>query len=194
MKVLVAVPCTDEIDVGFVNCLLGLKQMGETAVILLTGSLIYASREALADKAVNEGFDYVMWLDSDMTFPPTLMLDLIAQDKDIVTGICAMRRKPFLPCIFKEDDGYKAITEWSDRLFEVDACGFGAVLTKVSVLEKMFDTYQTCFQPIYGFGEDLSFCKRAKELGYKIYANPNVEIGHIGKTIVTKDAFRSIKC
>lgn len=190
MKILVATPCNDEIDVGYVQCLLSLKRVGECAFLLLTGSLIFASREAIAQKAVNEEFDYVLWIDSDMTFPPSLLLDLIAHDKDIVTGVCAMRRHPYTPCVYKEKEKYEAVTEWPDRLFEVDACGFGAILTKVEVLEKMFDKYQTCFQPIYGYGEDMSFCRRAKELGYKIYADPNIDIGHIGKTIVKKDSFR----
>lgn len=190
MKILIATPCNDEIDVGYVQCLLSLKRVGECAFLLLTGSLIYASREAIAEKAVNEGFDYVLWIDSDMTFPPTLLLDLIAHDKDIVTGVCAMRRHPYTPCVYIEKEKYEAITDWPDRLFEVDACGFGAILTKVEVLEKMFEKYQTCFQPLPGFGEDMSFCRRAKELGFKIYADPNIDIGHIGKTIVKKDSFR----
>ena len=191
MKILVAVPCSDEIDVGFVQCLLALNQIGEVRVMLMSGSLIYASREAMSAKAVEEGFDFVMWFDSDMTFPSTVLLDLVAHDKDMVTGICAMRRAPYLPCIYREVDGkLTSVTEWGTRLLEVDACGFGVVLVKVEILEKMFEKYQTCFQPMYGFGEDISFCKRVKELGYKIYADPNVEIGHIGKTVITKYAYK----
>lgn len=73
MKILVAVPCSDEIDVGFVQCLLALNQIGEVRVMLMSGSLIYASREAMSAKAVEEGFDYVMWFDSDMTFPSSFL-------------------------------------------------------------------------------------------------------------------------
>ena len=29
-------------------------------------------------------------------------------------------------------------------------------------------------------GEDVYFCQRAKELGFKVWANPFIEIGHLG--------------
>jgi GT2 family glycosyltransferase len=82
------------------------------------------------------------------------------------------------------------VKDFGDRLIKVDGCGFGVVLVKTEVLKKSFDEFRTCFQPIPGFGEDLSFCVRAKKLGYKLFADPNIEIGHIGKTVITKNAFR----
>ena len=103
-----------------------------------------------------------------------------------------MRRPPYIPCVYKiKDDELKQVTELGDRLFEVDGCGFGAVFMKTEILQKCFDKYKTCFQPIYGYGEDLSFCLRVKELGYKIYADPRIDIGHIAKTVITKNMFRS---
>jgi hypothetical protein len=29
-------------------------------------------------------------------------------------------------------------------------------------------------------GEDLAFCKRATDMGYEIWAEPSVKLGHIG--------------
>lgn len=191
MKTLIAVPCMDEIDVGFVQSLMDLKTVGETKIQFLSGSLIYEARERLAAMAIDNDFDHVLWLDSDQMFKPTMMIDFVASDKDIVTGVIPSRRPPFIPLIYrKEDNKLVPVAGFGDHLLEVDGCGFGAVLMKTEVLEKCFDKYKTCFMPVYGFGEDLSFCIRAKELGYKIYADPRIEIGHIGKTVITKDFYR----
>ncbi len=191
MKTLIAIPCMDEIDVGFVQSLMDLQTVGETKTYFLSGSLIYEARERLAAMAVNNGFDHILWLDSDQMFKPTLMIDFVSSEKDMVTGVIPMRRPPYIPCVYKiKDDELKQVTELGDRLFEVDGCGFGAVFMKTEILKKCFDKYKTCFQPIYGYGEDLSFCLRVKELGYKIYADPRIDIGHIAKTVITKNMFR----
>lgn len=192
MKTLIAIPCMDEIDVGFVQSLMDLQTVGETKTYFLSGSLIYEARERLASMAVNNGYDHILWLDSDQMFKPTLMIDFVSSEKDMVTGVIPMRRPPYIPCVYKiQDDELKQVTELGDRLFEVDGCGFGAVFMKTELLQKCFDKYKTCFQPLYGYGEDLSFCLRVKELGYKIYADPRIDIGHIAKTVITKNMFRS---
>lgn len=191
MRTLIAIPCMDEMDSGFVQCLVDMKHVGDVETMILSGSLVYEARERLAGIAVDGEYDYVLWLDSDMMFPSTLMLDLIAQDKDFISGVAAARRPPYNPCIFRQTDkGLDFIKDFGDRLLEIDGCGFGVVLMKTQILKESFEKYKTCFQPIPGFGEDLSFCIRAKNLGYTLFADPNIEIGHIGKTVISKYAFR----
>ena len=192
MRTLIAIPCMDEMDSGFVQCLVDLRKVGDVDTTILSGSLVYEARERLAALAVDGEYDQVLWLDSDMMFPDTLLLDLTAQDKDFVSGVCAARRSPYMPCVYRKDgDGLKFYTEYTDRIFEIDGSGFGVVLMKTKLLKDSFDKFKTCFQPIPGFGEDLSFCLRAKQLGYQLFADPNIEIGHIGKTVISKNAWRN---
>ena len=49
MKTLIAIPCFDEMDAGFVQCLVDMKPVGETRTLVLSGSLIFEARERLAD-------------------------------------------------------------------------------------------------------------------------------------------------
>lgn len=51
---------------------------------------------------------------------------------------------------------------------------------KTKILKDVRDKHGTCFFPTRELGEDLAFCKRATELGYSIYAEPTVRLGHIG--------------
>lgn len=194
MRTLVAIPCMDEMDSAFVQSYLGMIKVGDVEQGIVSGTLVYEARDRLADKAVRDGFDYVLWFDSDMVFRPTTMMDLMAHGKDIVCGLYCARRPPYVPVMYRrEGDKLVNITEYPDRLVEIDGCGFGAVLTRTEVLAKCFDKFGTCFLPMYGYGEDLSFCNRAKELGYKMWCDPNLKVGHIAKTIITYDTYKEYK-
>ena len=52
-----------------------------TELAIASCSLVYESRHTLAEKAVNDGFDRVLWLDADMTCEPDL-LERFAADLD----------------------------------------------------------------------------------------------------------------
>ena len=104
MKTLIAIPCMDVMETSFSECLTELlrRHEGEVEVKYLKASLVYDARNQLA-KYVREtgGFDYVLWLDSDMTFEPDI-LDRLLEDIEgrmAVTGLCFGRRPPFKPCI-----------------------------------------------------------------------------------------------
>lgn len=196
MRILIAVPCADQVSAGFVQSLVMLKTDGETTVRLMPGSLIYENRNRLASLAIQMDAELVLWLDSDMVFEPDLPEKLyadIADGHDIVTGLYFGRRYPYFPVIYKkagfEDgvavcEGYDAYP--TDGLFEVAGCGFGAVLMKTEVLRTLEERYDNWFAPFIGFGEDLSFCIRARECGYTIVCDPSVKPGHIGNVTVTE--------
>ncbi len=60
MRTLIAIPCMDEMDSGFVQCLVNLRKVGEVDINILSGSLIYEARERLAGLAVDGEYDYVL--------------------------------------------------------------------------------------------------------------------------------------
>jgi GT2 family glycosyltransferase len=78
-----------------------------------------------------------------------------------------------------------------DGIFEVEGCGFGCVMMRTEVLQTVIDKYHELFAPLPGYGEDLSFCIRARGCGYKIHADPAIQVGHKASTIVTDDTFRA---
>lgn len=194
MKTLIAVPCMDYLEADFVECLTNmvLRHKGEVEVKYLKASLVYDARNQLA-KYVREtgGFDYVLWIDSDMTFNDDL-LDRLLEDIEgrmAVTGLCFGRRPPFKPCIYKaldvktegqlikpHDEPYYDYPR--DQIFEVEACGFACLLMRVDMLEAM-GIYGVPFFPVAGLGEDLTFCWRARKLDMKFHCDSRLKIGHI---------------
>ena len=133
--------------------------------------------------------------------PDTLarLMDDIKAGADITSGLYFRRGKPYTPVAFDSieinDDGTAAgFKDYSGPLtgvHEVGGVGFGCVLMKADCIIDVFAKYGTCFTPLAGFGEDLSFCWRAKNLGYKIMLDTAVKCGHVGHVIITEDFYKA---
>ena len=206
-KILIAVPCMDTVPAPFAHSLATLTSFGiedtQLQIRFNIGSLVYTSRNQLAKVAIEEGFDYVMWFDSDMVFNPDAMRILLKHleedNMDMVTGIYFRRTPPFTPTVFKTMDVNEAAQEsiWTEfdvipnEPFEVEACGFGCVLMKTEILVAVFNKFGNMFSPIGNTGEDIALCWRARQCGYKIFADPSVSLGHVGHTVITKEFFQN---
>ena len=197
-KILLAMPVAKgDIPQETFNSVLGLDFNG--SIRTLSGSLVDDARNQLALDAIEEGFDYILWVDSDMVFESDALKRLLDAQKDIITGICFKRVPPYTPAIYNEKGVYLDYPK--DWIFPVDACGFAFVLTKVSALKEVYDEYGTMFGRAYPYGEDISFCKRWKSLEqkkgilnrYEIWCDSGVKIGHIGTTIVTEKSYELVK-
>jgi glycosyltransferase involved in cell wall biosynthesis len=58
-------------------------------------SVITMSRNYIVKRALAMNADYILWIDSDMGFPPDTALRLLAHDKDIVGATYNQRVKPY---------------------------------------------------------------------------------------------------
>ena len=76
-----------------------------------------------------------------------------------------------------------------DALFHVESCGMACCLIRMSCVDHVLQNFGLPFSPAQGWGEDLSFCIRARELGHQPYCDSRVKIGHIGKMVVTEEVF-----
>lgn len=200
MKILIAVPCMDQVPFTFAQSLSTLEKIGECKLAMKSGSLIYTSRNSLAMMAIQMDADFVFWLDSDMVFKSdTLarMMDTLKKnDLDILTGLYFRRVPPYSPVLFDKLEQNGEITEFSefskipDELFEVGGCGFGCVLMKTDVFFDVQSKFGNMFAPRGNNGEDVAFCIRARECGYKIYCDPSIVCGHVGYSVIDDQFYR----
>ena len=199
MKTLIAIPCMDQVPALFAQSLASLRKVGDCQIAFQMGSLVYTSRNELAKFAIKNEFDYVLWLDSDMVFDDDILVRMMAtlqeKDLDMLTGLYFRRVMPYSPVLFDELSLSKNTWKWSNfetipehGLFEVGGCGFGCVLMSTDVLMSVQGKHRQMFQPMNGGGEDLSFCWRARDCGYKILCDPEIVCGHVGYAVVN-DAF-----
>lgn len=198
MKLLIAVPALDYINVEFVRCLTALVQrLGrdgvDADVKILSGTLVYVARDRLAAHAINGGYTSVLWLDADMVFDDELLYDLQFAHKSFVSGIARSRRYPYTSCLFKSLSTLERFEMYPGDTFEVAGCGFACVLMDVAVLRAVREKYNTCFLPTACLGEDLAFCERARACGYQIYAEPGARVGHIGQITIYPDDAEALR-
>ena len=109
MKTMIAIPCMDTVPTQFMERLLALYRPDGTMIITARSSLIYDARNILSKMAIDQGYDRIMWLDSDMVFPSDL-LDRLSADMDTgkryVSGMYFTRKNPIHPVIYRET-GYR---------------------------------------------------------------------------------------
>jgi len=192
MKLLIAIPTYDYMHFQFVECLTKLiRRLDEDGidyeVDFQGGTLVYVGRDRLAKKAIDKGFTHMLWLDSDMIFNEDLLDCLMFSGKPFVTGIAHGRRAPHMSCLFNRI--WPGVDRWEgheypQNTFKVAGCGFACVLIETKIVEKVWTINGTAFFPMRELGEDLAFCKRATELGFEIWAEPTVWLGHIGHITV----------
>lgn len=188
MRLLIAVPTYDYMHFQFVDSFTKLiRRLGEDEIdyeiAFQGGTLVYVGRDKLAKRAIEGNFTHMLWLDSDMIFTEDLLDDLMYSGKPFVTGVAHSRRPPHVSCIFKEI--WPGIDRWEgheypSEAFKIAGCGFACVLIKTEIVKAVYEANGTAFFPMRELGEDLAFCKRATDLGYEIWAEPSVWLGHIG--------------
>lgn len=202
-SILIAVPCMETVDVQFVQSVINIERVGRMHLEFLPGNLVYIARDILAAKAVAAKTDYIMWLDSDMVFSPDLIKQLYQfRDKKIISGIYFRRGAPFNPVLYKEIHVRNTVNdpesvEYDDyprnSLFKVAATGFGGLLMETHIADEIFNKYGTCFEPIHTLGEDVSFCYRAKELGYDTWCHSGIQLGHRYMSVSNESTFEAYK-
>lgn len=151
-------------------------------------SVLPDSRNVLAQSAINDGATHILYLDSDMMFPPDLLNRLLAHGREIVAVNYVRRTVPTVPTAFIEGEGPLYTEDDDHGLVEVSHCGMGAMLIRCDVFDGMpMPLFQ--FIPRPGspnmLGEDVLFCSIARERGHKIMIDQDLsrEIGHLGQFI-----------
>lgn len=193
MKLLIAIPAYESMRVEFVRSLMDLSGwLNENKVpyeVMITeGTLVHVARDKLARYAVNNHFDEVLWIDSDMVFDRHVYEDLRDAGKDMVCGWFISRHYPYISCLFRSFEPVERIDTPPEDLFRVAGCGFGCVLMKTEVLKRvMTGNGGRCFVPDQKYGEDCAFCRRAEGCGFEIWCNPSVRVGHVGNVTIWPD-------
>ncbi len=163
--------------------------------LLLSGSVIHNSRNSIAASFDNDS-DYLLFIDSDMVWHPEDIDLLVAADVDIVAGLAYGRGYPFRPTIFNSDFSLPTLPH-PLQPFQVSMCGAAFMLIRPHVFQ-VFSVARKWiglpFDPLpHGLGqfssrsdlnyEDLSFCLRARKLGFEVWVEPRVDLGHVGKQV-----------
>jgi len=158
-KFLLKPPMTEEIDI-------------------VGSSAIQDARNELVKFAVDNGFKYVLFLDADMVPPQNGIFKLMSYDVPIVSGYFVSRSEPHYPCAFKFDKkqkGYISIYAPGTGLKPVDAVGMAFTLIDT----KLFKEIPSPWFEFGRYGEDMMFCNKVREKGYRIFCDFDMIVPHI---------------
>jgi len=191
-KLAVLVPCRDMLHSAFSKCLIELVKLNtmnniDTHVVYDASTVLLTQRERLALEAQNIGAEYMLWLDSDMVFPATTAMRLMAHNEDVVAANYIRRQLP------AKGVAYEKIGDWQnplafepqDNLVPVEGIGMGCMLMKTSILQEIE-------QPWFEFkwapesndhlGEDMIFCQKMANKGHAVKVDTvlSMELRHLG--------------
>lgn len=157
------------------------------------GSILPRSRHTLVRKAQELECTHILFVDSDMTFPPYTLHQLLRHNKAVIGANCAVKLLPSSPTArMKSDKHYGELVHSAGNtgIQQVWRLGTGVMLIKVSVFEKL---QQPWFEMPWHedhddyTGEDWTLCQRLEDAGIPIWVDHALSqhIGHIGSYTYT---------
>jgi hypothetical protein len=196
-KLIIGIPSLGTVDWRFASSLMTMQAPADTQIIWQIKTMIDTSRNNIAKLFLKNDADFLIMIDDDMVFQPDAALKLMARDVDVVGCVAFKRRADYDPCVYMKKEGnYIPILPQSFQ--EVDVVGSSGLMIKREVLEKIpypwfetgIDKEGKRFQKGNHFSVDFDFCLKAKDAGFKIFADPEVQFGHIGEApIINQDTF-----
>jgi len=162
-------------------------------------------RNDIVEEAQIRGVTHLIMQDVDMIYHPKTIPSLLAHNLPVVGALSFRRYPPFDGIMLRlrtEDGitGYESVDDWEDgEIVEVDATGTGCILFNMEVFKKIpYPWFQFYKEPTTGavVGEDIGFCQKLKEAGYKIFVDTSVPSDHLTTMAVNRQTnllYRAMK-
>ncbi len=191
-RVLVGILHTDNTTMSWS---FGLRNLIVPGHILPVSGMPYdMSRNMVCAKALESGFEYVFFLDSDVVPPRDAILRLMRHNLPIVSGVYHRRSPPHGVPVMMRPVGQWITHYPPNSLIEVDVVGAGCLLLHRSLLEAFAKTPQRPGHPWFDWrvnmqgilpqgeclSEDFTLNTHARKLGYRTMVDTSVQCKHTG--------------
>jgi hypothetical protein len=164
-------------------------------------SVVSRARNLLAKEMLESQCDYLLFIDADINFEPEHIIRLMAWGSDpkkgIVAGVPRTRSttKTYIATLDEEDG---QLTMDSMGLVRAKRVATAFMLVRREVFTQMTEAHPEWVymdQRVDGMvpclfdfmltdegyiGEDYLFCDRARELGFEVWIDPTIKLGHMG--------------
>ena len=201
MKLLIATPSYDPtVCIQTYSAMLELDRCGmEVESFNPEGYTVEMARTMAADRALEAGADWLLFVDSDVVPPSDALANMLEHDADVCFGYyLASRGHGEETCLFEPGgDQYDRcytkmhlhlLRDGGTRKVEVRGGGLGFALVRASVFGRIRE-------PWFRFSwdrdsrkkrlsEDLHFCTRCREAGIALIGDTRADCGHVRNTVV----------
>lgn len=140
-------------------------------VLTHEGSMLHLMRERLLKRALELKCTHLLFVDSDMAFQPDAVLRLLKRKKPVIGAAYNRRKLPLETTLDNPRDLTKKLTT-------CDSVATGFMLIDLAILKDLAKPW--FFWGENGEGEDFWFCRQAREAGYKVWADLELSVKHIG--------------
>ena len=161
------------------------------------GSHIGQLREILAKKATGiiPGYDYLFWIDSDITWSFSDFIELLNSPHKITSGLYLVSQNGNLSAIrpgASQDNSSTTFINAREihqlpKYIDVYAVGFGFLCIKNGVFESMqepfFNNIKSELVNEFETSEDGAWCVNARRSGYEIVCDTKVRVGHCKQSV-----------
>jgi hypothetical protein len=131
--------------------------------------------------------DWLWILGDDHTFAPDILVNLLSHEVDVVVPLVLKKDAPFDPVVYEGQEGQDEDTGLpfhrvamlpQSGLHEIYAAGSAGMLIRKHVLDALDRPVFTTSHGVQN--EDLLFCQKVREAGFKIWCDVDQKMGHIG--------------
>ena len=151
------------------------------------------ARNSCAQYFLNEtAADYLWFVDHDTLPGLHAPVKLVAAQKDIISGVTPVYtedpntgRMETVYMVLREGnapDGSVGLIQYiGEGIERIDACGASCLMIHRRVLESIPFPFRVRFDEngVCTMGQDISFCKTAKDADFEIFAHYDVPCGHV---------------
>jgi len=150
------------------------------------GPYLETNRDACVTDALSVKSDYLVFIDTDIAFPPEALGQLIAHGKDVVGGNYYEKRLPLVSTVKllgQAFDGQMVQRTFPTAPFQCAAVATGFLCLDLKRVVQCMAPPYFCFGTKDGklrAGEDVEFCLRARKAGLQVWCDPTISLWHIG--------------
>lgn len=212
-KCVVLVPVSGTIEPDCERGLHELEKRGYQVRRAFGYSAIDFGRSVLASQAIRDGFEELMWIDSDVGFDPDDVDKLRRHGIPLCAGLYPKKDAKSFACHVLPGTE-RLLFGRGGGLTEILYCGFGFVHTRKEIFERVKeriglpDCNQRFGAPItpwflpdfvpdgagwWYLAEDYAFCHRARKCGYRITADTTIRLTHVGRHSYCWESFSEAK-
>lgn len=213
LKVIVGVPSGQTWNAKFGVCLVNLvsyfannRVPGYDAqalqVVNTRSSILSMNRMNIVKQAQALQADYILFLDTDHTFPKELLHRLLSHREQVVAANCVTKSIPASPTARRKSEDPRGEVVYSDPhmdgLEQVWRVGTGVMLVDADIFQQLgHGCWEMKYRPeaeTYQ-GEDWSFCAACEQVGIPIYVDHGASqrIGHDGMLEYTHDLVGTVQ-
>jgi hypothetical protein len=194
IKVLIAVPCYERAQLATLKAIYDLiiPEGCNAELEFVAGYTVVQARNRIVAASLGGGFDYTLFVDSDVVAPQHLLYALMRANSEVATGWYVKKipgqdvTELYGPDKLQRNGMVNILASelpQDGSLVKIAGCGFGCTLVKNELFKRMGS--ELWFEYIEGKGgcmcsEDLYFCQKAAAAGATLIADTSLRCPHVG--------------